>query len=66
MLVSALTVGCSYGVANAGAATVYNSIPDPPAGNVPSEAFEAQAASELGDLAGGDRVATSVTVLMSS
>jgi hypothetical protein len=69
VLGSALTVSCFYGVANAGAATVYDSIPDPPPGNVPSEAFEAQAASEFGDrvnLAGGDRIATSVTVLMSS
>jgi hypothetical protein len=69
VLVSALTVGCFYGVANAGAAFVYDSIPDPPPGNVPSEVFEAQAASEFGDrvnLAGGDRIATSVTVLMSS
>src|SRR3954463_9063909 len=59
------------GVAPAQAASpvVYNDIPSPQPGNVASQAFEAQSASEFGgqiQLAGTERRNPTVTVLMSS
>lgn len=58
------------GTAAASAGTVvYNNIPSPQPGNVASEAFEAQSASEFGgqiQLAGTQRANPTVTVLMSS
>ena len=55
--------------ATAGAATVYNNIPSPLAGNYSSEAFEARSISEFGglvELAPGARNNPVVTVTMSS
>jgi hypothetical protein len=57
------------GSAMAAGTTIYDNIPHPTPGNVPSQAFEAQSASEFGDqiqFAAGPRVARNVTVLMSS
>jgi len=48
---------------------VYNSIPDPLAGNYPSQAYEAQSASEFGGqilLTGTNRTDPKVTIMMSS
>ena len=54
--------------ANASTVVVYNSIPSPSAGNYPSEAFEAQSASEFGGQVQMTETATNptVTVQMSS
>lgn len=66
-----LAVGAAMlaGAAGAGAVTVYDNIPTPTPGNVPSEAFEAQSASEFGgqiELAGTARNDATVSVLMST
>lgn len=59
-----------FAPANAATSTVvYNNIPNPTPGNLPSEAFEATGTSEFGgqvQLAGSARTNAKVTVLMSS
>ncbi len=57
------------GASASSSAVVYNNIPDPQPGNLPSMAFEATSTSEFGgqiQLAGSQRVDPTVTVLMSS
>jgi hypothetical protein len=66
----AATLAIAVGPALAAAATVFRNIPTTLPGNVTSEAFEAQGASEFGDLislAAGDRSSANlpVTVVMS-
>jgi hypothetical protein len=54
--------------AAAGASTIYNSIPAPLPGNVPSLGYQATQTAEFGDLiqfTGSGRILTSVTVVMS-
>ena len=70
--IAAAAVVAVVAVAPAGAlspSVVYDNIPTPQPGNVASEAFEAQSASEFGgqvQLAGTERSNATVTVLMSS
>ena len=55
--------------ATAGAATLYNNVPSPLPGNLPSQPFQAQQAAEFGgqvQLAGTERQNATVTVGMSS
>jgi hypothetical protein len=57
------------GAGTAGAALVYNNIPSPLPGNLPSQAFEATSTSEVGgqvQLAGTQRKNPTLTVTMSS
>jgi hypothetical protein len=68
---AALLTGVVFALAPAGAAptVIYNNIPSPQPGNMPSQAFEAQSASEFGgqvSFAGAARLNPKVTVLMSS
>lgn len=65
----ALMLGATIVPAFAVTSVVYNNIPNPIPGNVPSVGFEATSTSEWGgqmQLAGTDRVDPTVTVLMSS
>jgi len=62
-------LGLGGTAAASSSSVVYNNIPSPQPGNVASEAFEAQSASEFGgqiQLAGTARTNPTVTVLMSS
>jgi hypothetical protein len=68
---AALLTGVVFALAPAGAApsAIYNNIPNPQPGNLPSEAFEATGTSEFGgqvQFAGTARTNPKVTVLMSS
>jgi hypothetical protein len=67
---SALAVAAAFALpAGAVGATVYDNIPSPQPGNVPSEAYEANGIAEFGgqiQLAGTERQNPTVTVLMSS
>ncbi len=66
---AALMLGAIIVPAFAASSVVYNNIPNPIPGNVPSVGFEATSTSEWGgqmQLAGTDRVDPTVTVLMSS
>jgi hypothetical protein len=66
-LVTAVSVSLAPAVAAPSA--IYNNIPSPTPGNLPSEAFEAQTVSEFGgqvQFAGTERSNPTVTVLMSS
>lgn len=68
-LVLSLIVILAVAPAAAGGTVVYNNIPDPIPGNVPSVGFEATSTSEFGgqiELAGTSRNDPTVTVLMSS
>jgi hypothetical protein len=61
--------GLTAAPAIAGAATVYNNIPAPLPGNLPSEAFQATQSAEFGGevgLAGTDRQDPTITITMSS
>jgi hypothetical protein len=61
--------GGPYGSSHGSQRTVYNNIPDPEPGNVPSVGFEATSASEFGGqlgLDGNKREDPKITVLMSS
>jgi len=65
--IALLSLGGTAAASNS--SVVYNNIPSPQPGNVASEAFEAQSASEFGgqiQLAGTERSNPTVTVLMSS
>jgi uncharacterized repeat protein (TIGR01451 family) len=67
LLVTGLALLAMAGVAQA--ATVYNNIPNPLPGNLSSQAFEAQSASEFGgqvQLAGTERQSAVVKAVMSS
>ena len=60
---------CAVAAASASAAVVYDNIPNPLPGNLPSEAFQAQGAAEFGglvQLASGPRANPTVTVTLSS
>src|SRR5207249_5433912 len=62
-------LGLGGTAAASSSSVVYNNIPSPQPGNVASQAFEAQSASEFGgqiQLAGTERRNPTVTVLMSS
>src|ERR1017187_4799479 len=57
------------GAAGASGTVIYNNIPAPLPGNVPSEAFEATQASQFGgqvEFAGASATSTTITVVMSS
>ncbi len=65
----ALMLGATIAPAFAVTSVVYNNVPDPIPGNVPSVGFEATSTSEWGgqmQLVGTDRIDPTVTVLMSS
>jgi len=65
-LVMSFAIPLGAGAANS---TIYNNVPNPTAGNYPSQPFEAQSASEFGgqvQFAGTARENPTVTVLMSS
>jgi hypothetical protein len=65
----AVVVSIFVAAGSAGAATVYNNIPSPLAGNYPSQSFEATQTAEFGgqvELAAGARTNPGVTVTMSS
>jgi hypothetical protein len=67
ILATAAVIG--GGAASASAETVYNNIPSPLPGNLPSQAFEATSTSEFGgqvELAGTKRFHPTITVTMSS
>jgi hypothetical protein len=77
LVISTLGIGAAglagsmaiLGSANAADPSIYNNIPNPTAGNYPSQAFEAQSASEFGgqvQFAGTARSNPTITVLMSS
>jgi len=64
-VISALAAGA----AGASGTVIYNNIPSPLPGNVPSEAFEATSTSQFGgqvELAGASLTSTKVTIAMSS
>jgi hypothetical protein len=66
---SIVLLGLGGTAAASSSSVVYNNIPSPQPGNVASEAFEAQSASEFGgqiQLAGTARTNPTVTVLLSS
>jgi uncharacterized repeat protein (TIGR01451 family) len=63
-----LLIGCSAVAMGAPPALIYNSIPNPLPGNVPSEGYQADHAAEFGfhiQFAGTNRNLTTVTVIMS-
>ena len=69
MLASVIAAAALALPAGAIGATVYDNIPNPQPGNVPSEAYEANGIAEWGgqiQLAGTERQNPTVTVLMSS
>ena len=69
LLSAALILVGFVGVTNANADTIYNSIPNPLPGNVPSLGYEATQTKEFGNLisfAAGSRNLTQVTAVMSN
>jgi hypothetical protein len=65
----AATAASTIAAATAGAAVIYDNVPSPLPGNLPSEAFEATSTSEFGGavtFAGTARANPKVTVVMSS